>query len=484
MSDTGEQPAAADNLVSRVLARIGNPLDYCSVDKAILGSCVTLSFVLSSAALIELMLAFPEQTPFFDLAFTRFFTLILYVMVAGWVAIIGVGLWLRTRDPENQAIVWATVIFYSLTFAWGAYCTGPFTAPYTALVVFGASMIAFLLFDFFKVSVGFAVVIVLVVGSVVLERYGIIPGAPLFAQPPYVDDRLSGWWIFAMGAVYVLLMGLFLPLIAYIIAQWRDREEKLSEAYVLLRATKDQLVQAESLAALGTLVSGAAHELRNPLASSGALFQSLREDIEALPGVGESERADALETIDMALRGHGRAAEIAERLYLLNEALERQAELRPANAVMDECRARHAAAQWDVAPLPEQALLDRGAALQIVDNLLSNALASGSDRAPRVRVQAVGAVLEIEVCDEGRGIPEKAQGQVFQPFFTLEKTGEGHGVGLGLYLVHELARRAGGGVMLQSTPGQGTCVAVSLRLMSADDLEAPAGEGIVPGYES
>lgn len=479
MSDTGEQPAAAGNLVSRVLARIGNPLDYCSVDKAILGSCVTFSFVLSSVLLIELIRTFPEEAPFLGFSFARIFVLILYAMMAGWIAIIAIGLWLRRRDPENQAIVWATVLFYSLTFAWGAYCTGPFTAPYTALVVFGASMIAFLLFDFFKVAVGFAVVIVLVVGSVVLERYGMIPGSPLFAKPPYVDGRLSGWWIFAMSAIYVLLMGLFLPLIAYIIAQWRDREEKLSEAYVLLRATKDQLVQAESLAALGTLVSGAAHELRNPLASSGALFQSLREDITGLAGVGESDRSDALETIDMALRGHGRAAEIAERLFLLNETLEKPAELRPVSAVIDECRARHGEARWEIAALPGDALIDRGAALQIVENLLSNALASGSASAPRVRVQGAGFVVEIEVCDEGRGIPEKAQGQVFQPFFTLEKTGEGHGVGLGLYLVHELARRAGGGVVLQSTPGQGTCVAVSLRLTPAADLEASAGESIV-----
>ena len=479
MSESSKQPAVTENLVSRALTAIGNPLDYCSVDKAILGSGVTLSFVLSSALLIELMLAFPEETPFFDLRFARFFVGILYVMIVGWLAIIGTGWWLRNRNPENQGIVWATVVFYSLTFAWAAYCTGPFTAPYTALVVFGASMMAFLLFDFFKVAVGFALVIVIVVGSVVLERYGIIPGAPLFAQPPYVEGRLSGWWIFAMSAVYVLLMGLFLPLIAYIIARWRDREEKLSEAYVLLRATKDQLVQAESLAALGTLVSGAAHELRNPLASSGALFQSLREDIEHLSDVKEEDRADALETIDMALRGHGRAAEIAERLYLLNEALDERAEMRPAQAVLDECRARWGEAKWEVSALPGDGLIDRRAVLQIVENLLSNAAASGSASAPHVRVQHAAGVLEVEVSDQGRGIPLQAQGQVFQPFFTLENTGEGHGVGLGLYLVHELSRRAGGGVMLQSKPGEGTCVAVSLRLIPAADLEASVGDGIV-----
>ena len=95
-------------------------------------------------------------------------------------------------------------------------------------------------------------------------------------------------------------------------------------------------------------------------------------------------------------------------------------------------------------------------------NLIQNAL----DAMPEggrltVRTAATDGGLAISVGDDGAGIAEEHLDQVFEPFFTTKATGRG--TGLGLFLCREIARKHGGDIALDSRPGLGTVVTMTLE---------------------
>ncbi|HZS01337.1 MAG TPA: ATP-binding protein [Chloroflexota bacterium] len=103
---------------------------------------------------------------------------------------------------------------------------------------------------------------------------------------------------------------------------------------------------------------------------------------------------------------------------------------------------------------------------QVIANLIENAI-KYSPRGGTVRVTAGprGAdTVSLAVSDEGIGIPEERQGELFRPFARVEHvlTQQTQGAGLGLYICKQLVERMGGTIALASAPGRGTTVTVTL----------------------
>src|SRR6185436_10707586 len=86
--------------------------------------------------------------------------------------------------------------------------------------------------------------------------------------------------------------------------------------------------------------------------------------------------------------------------------------------------------------------------------------------------RARGDEVEIEIRDDGRGIPPDALPRVFDPFFTTKDVG--HGTGLGLSIVHGIARGHGGRVSVTSEPGRGTSFVLVLPLSLGAGASSPA----------
>lgn len=95
-------------------------------------------------------------------------------------------------------------------------------------------------------------------------------------------------------------------------------------------------------------------------------------------------------------------------------------------------------------------------------NLLENAVRYGGRC--RVRLECHRSELRIVIEDEGPGIPEDRQEQVFEPFVRLEesRSGETGGIGLGLAIARSIVRAHGGDIALQNLPGRGLRVSLSL----------------------
>jgi CheY-like chemotaxis protein len=89
-----------------------------------------------------------------------------------------------------------------------------------------------------------------------------------------------------------------------------------------------------------------------------------------------------------------------------------------------------------------------------------------------------GDYIRLRVTDTGTGIPNDIIDRIFDPFFTTK--GVGAGTGLGLSLVHGIVTDLGGGVEVQSTPGQGTTFTVYLPWQGTVEPPSPVDEAAVP----
>ncbi len=102
---------------------------------------------------------------------------------------------------------------------------------------------------------------------------------------------------------------------------------------------------------------------------------------------------------------------------------------------------------------------------QVITNLLSNALRYSPPGAPvRLSVSATAEWAIVTVSDRGMGIPRSELGRLFTPFFRAENARKTHGggLGLGLYITHEIVRRHGGNIRVMSEVGLGTTFVVEL----------------------
>ena len=269
------------------------------------------------------------------------------------------------------------------------------------------------------------------------------------------------------------------------------RTRELAKSLGDLRTAQDRLVQTEKLASLGQLTAGIAHEIKNPLnfvnnfsSVSVELIDELRDalggahlDNKLRAEIGEI--ADTLQgNLDKVVQ-HGKRADAIVKNMLLHSR-QGSGEHRPVdiNALVDESLnlAYHGAraerqgfnitlersfdpAAGDVDLFPQEitrALL----------NLISNgfyaaskrkAEANGGDYEPTLSAATknLGDSVEIQIRDNGTGIPPEVREKLFSPFFTTKPAGEG--TGLGLSISHDIiVKQHGGSIEVDTKPGDFT----------------------------
>jgi signal transduction histidine kinase len=120
---------------------------------------------------------------------------------------------------------------------------------------------------------------------------------------------------------------------------------------------------------------------------------------------------------------------------------------------------------------------------QILDNLLENAyLYSDAGRTVRIRIGAQDAIVQVDVIDQGVGIPPALQERVFERFYRGENPHvlATYGTGLGLSIVKKLVEMHGGKIWVQSkgVEGEGSIFSFTLPLITAGSLPVEVeGEG-------
>jgi signal transduction histidine kinase len=114
--------------------------------------------------------------------------------------------------------------------------------------------------------------------------------------------------------------------------------------------------------------------------------------------------------------------------------------------------------------------MDLGQIHQALTNLLVNALhASPSGETVDVTIERVGKDVLISVSDHGEGIPEEQAAQIFEPFYTTKRAGEG--TGLGLSVAQGIVREHNGRITVETKRGRGAIFRVTLPLEPATARE-------------
>lgn len=246
------------------------------------------------------------------------------------------------------------------------------------------------------------------------------------------------------------LSALFLYLALFWVVRRGDR---------LIREQQQRLVDAETLAVVGEMSSAVAHGIRNPLASirsSAELIQVTDEETSREAAADIISESDRLEAWVRELLSYSRPINEKPAAVDLVQLVERCVE-----EFSRELERRAIRTQVDLPPgLPAV----QGDAL-LFSQVLQSLLANGIEAMERGGVLSVGAEVarggaKVVVCvrDEGPGMTSEQLGRVGKPFYTTKP----RGLGVGLALARRILERFGGRLEIESTPGEGTAVRMTM----------------------
>ncbi len=259
----------------------------------------------------------------------------------------------------------------------------------------------------------------------------------------------------------------------------------LQEAYAQLKKTHFQLIQSEKMKAIGTMASGIAHEVKNPL---GIILQGVdyldrvlspmknKEALETLRMIKDSvERAD---TIICTLLNFSRSQELKIKGEDINRIVANSLVL-----VQHRVKLKKIKLTKEFASDLPKVLADRSKMEQVFVNVLINAchaMPEGGELSLRTyqtklkdsktKLGSEGqnifksneTVVTVEIVDTGLGISKDKLKIIFDPFFTTKKAGEG--TGLGLSIVKNIIDMHNASIEVKSKEGKGTKIIITFKV--------------------
>jgi len=314
------------------------------------------------------------------------------------------------------------------------------------------------------------------------NAYGAAQGSPA-ASPNF--------WGVAVGSILIVLVAVFSRArmkhvkaeLARMraLAEHREYERNIAQQELLRRLEEErelakekmqfesQLSDYEKYASLAQLALGAAHEINNPLLGILSHLELEWKDATGEPRAEIEQCIEGAKRISSAVRGlldYARPGPLTlskvnlSRLvddslkFLERQPMFRQIDLQ--NCVPTDLPSINA---------------DANQVSQILMNLLLNA-AQATPAGGKITVLAdkvrFAEMIELRVCDNGSGIPSDILPHVFEPFFTTKR---GKGTGLGLSITQGYVRSHGGEIQIESVPGGGTTVRVTLPVRQGKPVQ-------------
>ena len=258
----------------------------------------------------------------------------------------------------------------------------------------------------------------------------------------------------------------------------------LNKMISMLNQRSEDLIQAKKLAALGTLTSGVAHEVNNPLNNISTSVQILLEELD------EPSLDYKRELLINAEKEVERARDIVRALLEFSRQRTFSIKTAMVKPLVDDTimliKGELPATVQLVVDVPDdiQAAVDRRRIQQVLLNLIFNAI-QAMEKGGTLTISARHSDADtfyLRVSDTGKGIPPELLRKIFDPFFSTKTARrrsetdanayegfvEHEGTGLGLAICHGIVKKHGGRFDVQSKPGQGSSFTVYLPMGKSD----------------
>lgn len=292
---------------------------------------------------------------------------------------------------------------------------------------------------------------------------GTWPRAVLFMTTGHGDGEIAKSVILAGASDYIPKSALSAEALKRMIAnglkvadmRWRIREQQNE-----LRLFSDVLV----------------HDMRAPLRAIKFLSDQIQE--EYLDG----DLDEVARQFDLMKKSVNKTSELIERLAShINPHSEGRAERVPVDSLFDSLRAvlaqdlAESGAQIDWQPNGQSVLCFPPEIVQLLQNLIGNAIKYSGGRTPEITVTAEPAQpgVMISVSDNGIGVPPEYREKIFEPFKRLQRGSEQPGTGLGLATCAKIAKRHKGLIWCDPQQEKGTTIRFTISL-DTGEIRQPA----------
>lgn len=245
-----------------------------------------------------------------------------------------------------------------------------------------------------------------------------------------------------------------------------------------LEESRQQMFQAEKMAALGQLSGSIAHEIKNPLTGALNNIQLLklmlaegkdinREDLKKIADAIENSALTCAE-VSLSLMDFSRASSDMFYPVSLNKIIEKVSFI-----LSREARHKNIALEKHLDEGLPDVYGDTQLLQQVIFNLINNAIYAvenkfRSQEGGRVRIvtryEPAKNAAEAIISDNGIGIAAEDMDKLFKPFFTTKPAGQG--TGLGLSIVHNIITKHSGSINVESKPGEGTAFVITLPVFN------------------
>jgi len=245
-------------------------------------------------------------------------------------------------------------------------------------------------------------------------------------------------------------------------------EGRVAQKTLELNRAYEQMLQVEKMASIGKLAAVVAHEINNPLAGILTYAKLLKKQYAREGGEKQAETLSSLDLIEQESR---RCGEILRNLMTFARSNPMNYEPADLNAVVDRSvRLVHHQLELGGVELHLDLALDLTPVRcdpaqieQVVVSLMMNAIDAmrgGGNLTLRTRRTPDSSAVQIQVQDNGVGIPADLLPNLFEPFFTTKE--RGHGLGLGLAISRNIVERHQGRIEVASEPGRGSLFNITL----------------------
>ncbi len=283
-----------------------------------------------------------------------------------------------------------------------------------------------------------------------------------------IDEEMDSLLVTRNLGILIISAGLVLiVLVTYVITTFTVR--KIEDAHIKMDELSAHLLQTDKLAALGKMAAGIAHEVNNPIAVIGEKASWMRdllseEEFQKSENLREyqksiekiEEHVERVRKIVHNVLGFARRMEPHLGEVNINAVLTQTMELLQNHARINNIEV-HRNLESDLPVIAG----DPSQLQQVFLNLIDNAIdAIGKDGNIELITRRVGEFIEVDVRDDGPGIPKSQLSNIFDPFYTTKPGGKG--TGLGLSISHTILEKMGGQIRVESREGKGTTFTVRL----------------------